>query len=215
MFAVNLMAVRASTAPIFLVGSVSSQGLFLANLCAVATLVSRPVLIAAFVAHDKLFRGLSRRGEMTDPLQVSRRQRRQPSRLELASELGATGVVDARLVVPRRGGIEPNVLLECSGNPAATTEALGMLARAGRGVLVGMGADMLPLPVSRIHEYELVVTGTFRYAHTWPGAIALAASGRVQLDRLVTGHYGLGQVRDALTISKTDPLAVPLVRPST
>ena len=38
------------------------------------------------------------------------------------------------------------------------------------------------------------MTGTFRYAHTWPAAIALAASGRVQLDRLVTGHYGLDQV---------------------
>ena len=46
MFAVNLTATRASTAPIFLVGFISSQGLFLAKLCAAATLVSLPVLIA-------------------------------------------------------------------------------------------------------------------------------------------------------------------------
>jgi sorbitol/mannitol transport system permease protein len=59
MFAVNLTATRASTAPIFLVGFISSQGLFLAKLCAAATLVSLPVLIAGFAAQDKLVRGLS------------------------------------------------------------------------------------------------------------------------------------------------------------
>ncbi len=59
MFAVNLTAVRAATSPIFLVGFISSQGLFLAKLCAAATLVSLPVLIAGFAAQDKLVRGLS------------------------------------------------------------------------------------------------------------------------------------------------------------
>ena len=59
MFAVNLTAVRSSTAPIFLVGFISSQGLFLAKLCAAATMVSLPVLIAGFAAQDKLVRGLS------------------------------------------------------------------------------------------------------------------------------------------------------------
>ena len=59
MWAVNLTAVRASTAPIFLVGFISSQGLFLGKLCAAATLVSLPVLIAGFAAQDKLVRGLS------------------------------------------------------------------------------------------------------------------------------------------------------------
>jgi sorbitol/mannitol transport system permease protein len=59
MFAVNLTAVQAPTAPIFLVGFISSQGLFLAKLCAAATLVSLPVLIAGWAAQDKLVRGLS------------------------------------------------------------------------------------------------------------------------------------------------------------
>ncbi|MDQ1626444.1 MAG: polyol transport system permease protein [Actinomycetota bacterium] len=59
MFAVNLTATRASTSPVFLVGFISSQGLFLAKLCAAATLVSFPVLVAGFAAQDKLVRGLS------------------------------------------------------------------------------------------------------------------------------------------------------------
>jgi sorbitol/mannitol transport system permease protein len=44
---------------VFLVGFITSEGLFLAQLCAAATLVSLPVLIAGFVAQDKLVRGLS------------------------------------------------------------------------------------------------------------------------------------------------------------
>jgi len=59
MFAVNLTATRAATSPVFLVGFISSQGLFLAKLSAAATLLSLPVLIAGFAAQDKLVRGLS------------------------------------------------------------------------------------------------------------------------------------------------------------
>ena len=59
MFAVNLTATVASTAPVFLVGFITNEGLFLARLCAAATLVSLPVLIAGFAAQDKLVRGLS------------------------------------------------------------------------------------------------------------------------------------------------------------
>jgi polyol transport system permease protein len=59
MFAVNLTATQASTSPVFLVGFITSEGLFLAKLCAAATLVSLPVLIAGFAAQDKLVRGLS------------------------------------------------------------------------------------------------------------------------------------------------------------
>ncbi len=59
LFAVNLTATVSGTSPVFLVGFISSQGLFLAKLCAAATLVSLPVLIAGFAAQDKLVRGLS------------------------------------------------------------------------------------------------------------------------------------------------------------
>jgi L-iditol 2-dehydrogenase len=134
-----------------------------------------------------------------------------PARLALARELGATGTVDARSAglgdLPHR----PEVLLECSGHPAATVEGIRALDRAGRAVLVGMGGDELPLPLSVVQERELQVTGTFRYAGTWPTAIALVAAGRVDLDRLVTGAYGLDRTADALTAGRTDPRSVKVV----
>jgi sorbitol/mannitol transport system permease protein len=40
-------------------GFITSEGLFLAKLCAAAMVVSLPVLIAGFAAQDKLVQGLS------------------------------------------------------------------------------------------------------------------------------------------------------------
>jgi sorbitol/mannitol transport system permease protein len=49
----------AGTAPVFLTGFVTSQGLFLAKVCAASLVVSLPVLAAGFAAQDKLVQGLS------------------------------------------------------------------------------------------------------------------------------------------------------------
>ncbi|GAA1632226.1 NAD(P)-dependent alcohol dehydrogenase [Georgenia ruanii] len=134
-----------------------------------------------------------------------------PARLALARDLGATSVVDARTTSLADLQRPPQVLLECSGHPAATAQALRALDRAGRAVLVGMGGDEIPLPLSVLQERELEVTGTFRYAGTWPTAIALVASGRIDLDRLVTGAYGLREAEEALTAGRRDPQTVKVV----
>jgi sorbitol/mannitol transport system permease protein len=59
LFARVLTGVLAETGPVFLTSFVTSQGLFLAKVCAAATAVSLPVLIAGFAAQDKLVQGLS------------------------------------------------------------------------------------------------------------------------------------------------------------
>jgi L-iditol 2-dehydrogenase len=139
-----------------------------------------------------------------------------PARLALATELGATDTVDVRETSVADLDRPPEVLLECSGHPPAIGEAIRALDRAGRAVLVGMGGDEVPLPLSVVQERELEVTGTFRYANTWPTAIALVASGRVDLDRLITGTYRLDQAEEALTAGRRDPQSVKVViRPQT
>ena len=135
-------------------------------------------------------------------------------RLTLAQDLGATMVFD-----PTRGdvpsdAVRPDVLLDCSGSPAAIRAAVDLVAPAGRVVLVGMGDAEYPMPMSTVQERELVVTGTFRYAHTWPTAIALADSGAVELDQLVTSHHGIEQVPAALSAVRRDPTSIkPVVHP--
>ncbi|GAU69040.1 sorbitol dehydrogenase [Streptomyces sp. NBRC 110611] len=134
-----------------------------------------------------------------------------PHRLALAAELGATAVVDVARHPLSGTGFEPSVLLECSGFAPAIADAVRQVARAGRIVLVGMGSEEVTLPLARLQDYELELTGTFRYAHTWPAALALAASGEVGLDRLVTHRYGLDDVELALTAGAREATAVKAV----
>lgn len=139
-----------------------------------------------------------------------------PNRLALAQELGATRVVDVKVTSLTALERPPDTLLECSGHPPAINEAIRALAPAGRAVLVGMGGDEIPLPLSVMQERELEITGTFRYANTWPTAIALVAAGKVDLHRLITGTYRLDQAEEALTAGRRDARAVKVVvRPQT
>jgi len=132
-------------------------------------------------------------------------------RLSAALASGAT-----EIAVPGTDNIdgEFDAFIDCSGSPAAIAAGVRSVRPAGSVVLVGMGADELRLPLGVIQQRELIITGTFRYANTWPTAIALAASGRVGLDDLVTGEFGLAEVEQALTAGR-DPRSVKaVVRPS-
>jgi sorbitol/mannitol transport system permease protein len=59
LFARVLTGVIAQTAPVFLTTFITSQGLFLAKVCAASLVISLPVLAAGFAAQDKLVQGLS------------------------------------------------------------------------------------------------------------------------------------------------------------
>jgi len=138
-----------------------------------------------------------------------------PYRLRVASQRGASAVLDPA-AGPLAERIQPvDVVLECSGAAPAVRGAFATAAPAARIVLVGMGAPDLELPVALIQIRELVVTGTFRYAGAYPAAIALAASGAVDLDSLVTGRFALAEVADALRASLQDPHSLkPVVYPN-
>ncbi len=58
-FAVNLTAANAGTMPVFLVGFITSEGLYWAQLSAAATIAALPVILAGWVAQNKLVQGLS------------------------------------------------------------------------------------------------------------------------------------------------------------
>ncbi|MGP5683865.1 carbohydrate ABC transporter permease [Brachybacterium alimentarium] len=58
-FALNLTAANAATVPIFLMSTMTSEGLFLARLSAASVLASLPVVLAGWIAQKQLVRGLS------------------------------------------------------------------------------------------------------------------------------------------------------------
>jgi L-iditol 2-dehydrogenase len=140
----------------------------------------------------------------------------QALRLPLATKMGATSVVDAKSDGDALAGLGADVLIECSGSMEALDAGINALRGGARAVVVGMSAESRPrVPLATVQWREIWVTGTFRYANTYPTAVAMAASGTVHLDDLVTGHYGLAQVEEALLAGRRDPLAVkPVVLPS-
>lgn len=126
---------------------------------------------------------------------------------------GASQVIDPVAEDVGALGLEVDAFIDASGAPSAVRAGIRALGPGGRAVLVGMGADDVNLPVSRIQGRELVVTGVFRYANTWPIAIGLAASERVDLDALVTGHFGLDQVEAAFTATAEPATLKVMVTP--
>ena len=58
-FAVNMTAVDAQTMPVFLTGFMSGQGQYWAQLSAASVLAALPVVLAGWIAQNKLVRGLS------------------------------------------------------------------------------------------------------------------------------------------------------------
>ncbi|NYJ73051.1 NAD(P)-dependent alcohol dehydrogenase [Allobranchiibius huperziae] len=104
-----------------------------------------------------------------------------------------------------------DVVIECSGAQAAVTAGMSALARAGRLVLVGMGADSVTIDVPLLQGREIRITGIFRYANTYPLALDLIASGAVRVSDVITHRFDLEHTEDALTISRRDPEALKAV----
>ena len=64
-FAVNLTAANAGTVPVFLVGFITSEGLYWAQLSAAATIAALPVVLAGWVAQKQAGAGpVVRRGQV-------------------------------------------------------------------------------------------------------------------------------------------------------
>jgi L-iditol 2-dehydrogenase len=135
-----------------------------------------------------------------------------PHRLRLAERTGATRAINVAETPLEGAGIEADALIECSGHPASLRAGIAALRPAGTAVLVGMGPEEEGVvPLSLIQNRELWLTGTFRYANTYPTAIALAANGRVDLEAIITGHYGLDDAEAALRAGREDATAVKVM----
>lgn len=99
-----------------------------------------------------------------------------------------------------------DVVLECSGSaPGLATATASVRRGGGRVVVVGVGVDRLEVPMQLIQEGEVTVTGSHRYRETWPDAIELIARGRIDVDALVTSHFALEQVQEAILSPQRTP----------
>ncbi|MGN6274247.1 MAG: NAD(P)-dependent alcohol dehydrogenase [Protaetiibacter sp.] len=139
-----------------------------------------------------------------------------------ASSVTVTDIADFRLDMARELGFEVervgdgtaadfDVLLECSGAPTALADALWRLRTNGRAAMVGMPKQDVSLALSRLNVNELTIGLVNRYAHTWPTAIELISSGRVDVSSLVTHRFPLDETADAIMLAKHVPDSVKAI----
>lgn len=131
-------------------------------------------------------------------------------RRQLASEMGATAVIDPLnenvndRINELTNGKGITVVVESSGNSRAISDTVKMVNRGGRIVLVGMPtASEIPLDVNQLIDGEIDVYGLFRYANTYPAAIQALSSSEVDIEKVITHKYALSDIKEAVEIART------------
>ena len=92
-------------------------------------------------------------------------------------------------------------------------QAFELVRRGGTLVQIGVfSAPEIALPINQLMVRELQFVGSFRYGNVWEEAIRLAASGRVNLQPLISRVFPLRQATEALALAcaKTGVVKVQL-----
>jgi D-xylulose reductase len=119
----------------------------------------------------------------------------QPEKLALLTRSEAVTGVDVRsqdlvqAVREATGGWGADIVFEASGSVRAFDNALDLLCPGGCLVLVGMPPAKVPLDIVAVQAKELRIESVFRYANIFPRAIALIASGQIDVKPFISRSF--------------------------
>jgi len=117
----------------------------------------------------------------------------------LSHRLEAAGRFGAR---EWRTGMGVDAAFEVAGENAAVEDAVTAARPGGIVLLVGIpGDDRTSFPASTARRKGLTIKLVRRMKHTYPRAIQLVESGRVDVRSLVTHRFPLAQAADAFTLA--------------
>jgi len=126
------------------------------------------------------------------------------SRRDTALKLGADAALDPMAAtlgdqVRELTGDGFDVVFEASGAPPALRQAFSLVRPGGTIVQIGtLGTDDIPLPANQVMTREIQFIGSFRYGNVFGEAIRLAASGRVNLEPLISQVFPLAELPQAM-----------------
>lgn len=82
-----------------------------------------------------------------------------------------------------------DVVFECSGSAKAWETIFDLIRPNGAIIIVGLPVAPIPVDIAAASTKEARIESVFRYAHQYDRAIALFASGRVDLKPLISGTF--------------------------
>ncbi|KAH8420804.1 hypothetical protein KR222_005416 [Zaprionus bogoriensis] len=132
-------------------------------------------------------------------------------RLDVAKELGATYTLllgrddKAEETIERIRELMsdmPDQSIDCCGAESSTRLAIFATRSSGVVVIVGMGAPEIKIPLFNALAREVDVRGVFRYCNDYAGALALVASGKINVKRLITHHFDITETHKAFETSR-------------
>lgn len=135
----------------------------------------------------------------------------QQPKLDLAATLGPITPVNVakenlRAVVDElTEGWGANLVFECSGNERAAAGVFEPLCPGGAVVYVGIPLQPIAYDVAAAMVKEARVEHVFRYAHVYPRAIALMASGKLDVKPLITDKFSFRESVEAFNFAAKMP----------
>jgi len=123
------------------------------------------------------------------------------NRLQVALKLGADAAFksDDPDIFKKLAEFTPiTQSLECSGADPAIVLCIRATSPGGKIVSIGRGAKpMQSIPLFEAADKEVDICGSFRYHDTYPAAMELIASGKINVKPLVTHHFDLKDCQKA------------------
>jgi L-iditol 2-dehydrogenase len=127
-------------------------------------------------------------------------------RLDMARSLAATSTHHTELsdVVREVAAAHPeglDAVFDCSGEQSALDQAVTLLKPGGTLVIVGIPeADRISFDISALRRKELEVINVRRQNDCTADAVEILGSGRLDLDPVITHHFGLADSKQAFDL---------------
>ncbi|KJX92130.1 d-xylulose reductase a like protein [Zymoseptoria brevis] len=100
-------------------------------------------------------------------------------------------------------GQGPDIVLECTGAEACIQTGIFAARKGGTYVQAGMGKENVTFPITTACIRGLIIKGSIRYtAGCYPAAVDLVASGRIDVERLITNRYNFERAEEAFELVK-------------
>lgn len=99
-------------------------------------------------------------------------------------------------------GFQPDICMDACGDVAAQRVALQVTRNGGVVMIVGIGDDIATLPLTQALMREVDVRGTISINNTYGIALDMVSDGVVDLKSLITHHFPLSGIKQALDLAK-------------